>query len=393
MSDWIKSIFLDILVEATPNLLVAVDGEGAILFINSTAEKLFGYSREELVGKPIEILVPERFRSVHIQDRMAYMSAPSARPMGVGRDLYGRRKDGSEFPLEISLIPKTTDKGTFVLTTLVDITERKRIEQQLKESEEKLRELLAESKKNIQLREEFLSIASHELRTPLTALNMQVQLLHRLLFEEPFSKHPKIAKFVKVLDSSGSQLEQFLKLVNNLLDVTRISAGKIPLNLEEVDLSMIIQNVIERYQSRSTEAGCILEFKAAGPIRVFLDPLRIEQVLVNLLTNAMKYGSGKPIRIDIKESGKAVRLNLQHHGETVRVEVQDHGIGIAKDDHERIFDRFERAASPKSFRGFGLGLFITRQIIEAHGGKIWVESELGKGSIFIVELPKKAQQS
>ena len=231
--------------------------------------------------------------------------------------------------------------------------------------------------KLVRLQNDFLSVAAHELKTPLTALKMQVQLLHRLLADETISDHPKIGGIIDALGGSEKQLDQFTMLVDDLLNVSNMHSGALPLNLERTDLSDVVRSVVERYQSRLLEVGCSIKVQADTPVNGHWDPVRLEQVVVNLLTNVMKYGAGKPVEIEVQLAISKI----------AKLTVRDHGIGIAKEDQQRIFERFERAGSPKDYRGFGLGLFITRQLVEAHGGTIRVESEPGKGSTFSVELP------
>ncbi len=238
--------------------------------------------------------------------------------------------------------------------------------------------LYVESQKAVKLREDFLSIASHELKTPITALKLQVQLLRRLLLDKTVLQHPMAKTLAKVVEGSEKQLDSFSKLVTDLLDVTKIGAGKLTLRYEDVCLSDLVSEVLDRYHDELIEAGCQVYFQSDHEVFGCWDLIRMEQVVVNLLTNAMKYGAGKPIEISLHEVGGNVKLS-----------VRDHGIGIAKEDQERIFKRFERAVTSKAFSGFGLGLFIANQIVTAHGGAIRVESEPTHGATFTVEIPAR----
>lgn len=259
---------------------------------------------------------------------------------------------------------------------------RKKIEDSLSLSEHRLENLLEKetearmgAEKSVHQRDEFLSIASHELKTPLTPILMNFQLLKRSLGLLQLNDKEK-GILNKVLDSTDKQLDRFLKLIDNLLDVSRITADRLLLEKEHLDLSHLIIDIVEKYRAACITVGCEIVSDIEEGVRGSFDKVRIEQVLTNLLTNAMKYGVGKPIE---------VKLKADH--EKAWIIVKDHGIGIAREHQEMIFNRFERVASADYFGGLGLGLFISSNIVTAHGGKISVESEPGKGSVFTVELP------
>jgi signal transduction histidine kinase len=240
--------------------------------------------------------------------------------------------------------------------------------------------LIDELQKAVKVRDEFLSIASHELRTPLTALELQLGNLTRLMQKpDPLTWHER---FSDKLGRAARQTGRLAKLIDNLLDVSRISAGRFRLEPEPMDLARLCQDLVERWSDEAGVAGCRLAFDIQTPCLGQWDPLRIEQVLTNLLSNAVKYGAGQPIEVC-----------LQHDAEGVSLQVRDHGIGVAEAALARIFDRFERAVSPREFGGLGLGLFITREIVEAHGGQISVASSLGSGATFTVRLPWVSEAS
>jgi signal transduction histidine kinase len=220
----------------------------------------------------------------------------------------------------------------------------------------------------ISVRDEFLSIASHELNTPLTPLKMQLDTLRRGSFSSE--------RIVEKIDSASRQVTRLAKLVNELLDVSRISGGRLRIETERFDLALLVDEIVARVSEEAERAGSHLSVQAEKPVIGSWDRMRIDQVLTNLLTNAIKYGSGKPIEVELSGSASDVRLV-----------VRDHGIGIAPEHQRRIFERFERAASIRHYGGFGLGLWIARQIVEASGGSISVESAPGQGSTFAVQLP------
>lgn len=236
--------------------------------------------------------------------------------------------------------------------------------------------LYHEAQQAVRLREEFLSIASHELKTPISALQLQVQILLSTLDRSPSGPSPE--RLRRSLDSVHRQVRRQTQLINDLLDVSRISAGRLQLQPEPMELSSLVREVAERFEPELARAGSSLELQLSPEAAGQWDRLRLDQVVTNLLSNAVKYGRGNPIQLVTEVEGACVRLS-----------VKDGGIGIAEADLKRLFNRFERAVSERNYGGFGLGLWIARQIIEAMGGRIQVSSQLGVGSTFTVELPRQ----
>jgi PAS domain S-box-containing protein len=231
----------------------------------------------------------------------------------------------------------------------------------------------------IRARDEFLSIASHELKTPLTSLKLQTQMRQVAACnhsKKVFSKE----KLNSMFESDLSQIERLNRLIDDMLDISRISTGKLTIAREKFDFCEMVKEVILRYRKQLEEKGGEIRFAAHSPIIGNWDRLRLEQVLANLLTNAMRYGARKPVNVEVKATSS----------NKVRLSVTDQGVGIAKEDQERIFERFERAISANEASGLGLGLYIAKQIIEIHCGKIWIKSQIGHGSTFYVELPRDA---
>lgn len=232
----------------------------------------------------------------------------------------------------------------------------------------------AEAKEAVRIREDFLAIASHELRTPLTALQLHLEGTRRLLARRERVEVPEIAAKV---EGSLRQTARLSKLVDGLLDVSRISQGKLTLALEEIDLAEVAREVVQRLSLEAQAAGSSLTLSAASKVVGRWDPIRIEQVFTNLVGNAIKYGAGKPIAVKVEPLENAALIT-----------VKDLGIGISPEDLGRLFGRFARAVSSQHFGGLGLGLYISRQIVEAHGGAIEVQSEVQQGTVFTVTLPR-----
>ncbi len=352
------------LLEFVPDGIVVADGNGTVVYANAMAVQLFGWERDELVGQAVEVLMPARHRSAHLGLRRGYHEAPRPRPMGLGVDLTALRKDGSEFPAEISLSPLRSGDTTWAVAAIRDATERRRVEAKAL--------LYRQAKEEVRARDEFLSVASHELRTPVTALHVQLQLLQRVV-ERTGAPGP-VKERVEALDR---QVRRLADLVEALLDLSRIRLGRMELVREQVDVSELAREVAAPYQADLDLArGSSIRVVAPEPVIASLDRVRIEQVLANLLGNAVKFGEGKPVEVRVERSAGGVR-----------VEVVDRGVGLPADQAERIFGRFERAAPAHHYPGLGLGLYVAREIVESHGGRIRARGEPGKGASFEVVIP------
>jgi signal transduction histidine kinase len=234
---------------------------------------------------------------------------------------------------------------------------------------------IAERNRAVDARDEFLSIASHELRTPLTALSLHLQTLLRRLRRT--GDTPSHAELTGTVDSANRLVARVAKLTNDLLDISRVTTGRFQLHPEDMDLAALVRESVARFADQLKSVGCDLDLHVEGPVTGRWDPARLDQVIDNLLSNATKYGAGKPVELWLRDRGQRVELAIR-----------DHGIGIDPADQARIFGQFERAVSPRRFAGFGLGLWITRRVVEAHGGTIRLTSTPGHGSTFTIELPR-----
>jgi PAS domain S-box-containing protein len=368
-------------VEHAPYGVIMLNPAGQIELVNLQTERLFGYSREELAGRAIEVLVPERFRAAHPAQRQAFYAEPRARAMGSGRDLYGRRKDGSEFPIEIGLSPIETVDGTKVLSAIVDITERKRTDAALRESNAMLERQaaeLAEAKDRAEaadrLKSAFLATMSHELRTPLNSIIGFTGIMLQGL-AGPLNDEQRV-QLGKVRDSG----RHLLALINDVLDVSKIESGQLEVGRDPFDLRASIEKAAASMQPLADAKGLALRVEmdaAVGQGRG--DVRRAEQVLLNLLSNAIKF----------TEQGSVTLRAAVVDDAALRVDVIDTGIGIAAQDMGKLFQAFRQIDSrlARQHEGTGLGLVVSRKLAELMGGRLEVKSTPQVGSVFSLTLP------
>jgi PAS domain S-box-containing protein len=361
-------------VEAAPNAMVMVDESDRVVLINSEAERLFGYSRAELMGQPADMLVPERFRGPQLGYWRGHTDKSQA--AGAAVDLYVLRKDGEEVPVEIGLNPIETEKGRLVLSSIVDITERRRAEVERERLLELERRARQEAEEANRLKDEFLATLSHELRTPLTAMLGWTRMLRTRQLDENTSQH--------ALETIERNVRAQTQLIEDLLDVSRIITGKLRLDTRPVELVPVIEAAIDSIQPAAEAKEIILERAldaTASP--VLGDAARLQQVVWNLLSNAVKF----------TPRGGRVRVSLERVESYAAVTVMDTGEGIRQEFLPYVFDRFRQAdsSSTRLHGGLGLGLAIVRHLVELQGGVVVATSDgLRRGASFTVRLPLMA---
>lgn len=350
------------IIEASPSALLVVNKDGKIIYVNRLMEKLFEYDRTELIGQSIEILIPDRFKKNHPGFRNAFMSLPSSREMGSGRELYACKKNHEEIPVEIGLNPLVTAEGTVVLASIINITERKKAEGIIKEQ----MNLLADKNKEL---ERFAYISSHDLQEPLRTVLNYIQII-----EEDFSGKldKEVSGYLNTIKNASLRMQA---LIRALLDFSRLGRER---QIATIDCNKIVQSVISDLNNMIKE----------NKVEISVHPLPIiegcevelRMLFQNLISNSIKFRK--------KDQPSKIEIGSTNNTNYAEFYISDNGIGIDPKYAEKVFDMFQRLHSSDSYEGYGIGLANCKKIVELRGGKIWVESTANIGSKFLFTLKK-----
>jgi len=369
--------------------LVVVDAAGSIVLLNPRMEELFGYGSEELEGRSIEVLIPEAARNRHVGQREAYQHNPSKRTMGSGRELFGRRKDASVFPVEVSLNHFELDGTRFVMGLVSDVTLRKKAEDELHRTNAELEQRVADRTRELEeaghsvqealekerelnaLKTRFLSMASHEFRTPLGTILSSVDLIGR--YVSP-TEDEKVGKHVARI---RAKVRELTGILNDFLSLDKLEQGRANVHPTELDVVHLCIDLLEELRPLA-RPGQELGYDHEGRARhLHQDRQMLANVISNLVNNAIKYSP----------EGAPIKLRTRIEGDTLLLEVEDHGMGIPEEDQEHLFERFFRAGNVVNVQGTGLGLNIVRKYLELMDGTITFRSRVGEGTTFTVTLP------
>ena len=341
-------------VESSPNAIVVVNGNGLITLVNNQTEQLFEYNRDELIGNKLEMLMPERFRNQHPDHRATFFNAPQTRSMGAGRELYALNKHGTEIQVEIGLNPIETVKGTKILVSIVDVTERKAQEAMMIKHNKEL--------------EQFAYVASHDLQEPLRTIANYMEV-----FE---------ADYLPLLDDKARQYltsvtraaERMGILIKSLLAFSRLGHNKI---LVSVDCNKLVADVLADLATVIAKSDADISISPLPVLNLY--EVEMRQVFQNLITNAIKFMK--------KHSRPKIEIGAEQIKDRWRFSIRDNGIGIAAKSFDRVFDIFQRLHTAETYEGSGIGLANCKKIIQMHGGDISIESTLGKGTTFYFDIP------
>lgn len=357
------------LLEWVPDAIVIANEIGRIVMFNAQSEAMFGAGRQQMMGRPIETLLPARHGAAHVRHRLRYHEQPQVRRMGIGLELFGLRADGREFPVEISLSPLVVEGRRFVVSAIRDISQQKRVAQELQEKNAAL-ELAHQAK------DRFLATMSHELRTPLNAV---LGFTSILLMKLPGPLNPEQERQLGMVKASGQHL---LSLINDLLDLAKIQSGTFALSPEATDVGALLGQVAQTLQPQADRKRLPLRLRLPPQaVMRLVDRRALNQVLLNLASNAVKFTATGSVTLELQEA----------EGGELRFAVVDTGVGIAEADIGRLFHSFTQVGDPsRRPEGTGLGLHLSARLAEMMGGRIEVQSTPGQGSRFTLHLPAHA---
>jgi PAS domain S-box-containing protein len=363
--DTSEAYFRNVL-ESAPDAMIIIDHIGKITVVNRQAEEMFGYTRKQLLGQEVEMLLPDDLRIRHISHRAAFAAKPQLRPMGSDLELMGRRADDSMFPVEISLSPFTSASGSFISSVIRDVTSRKEMEQALIEARHD-----AERANNAN--SAFLAAASHDLRQPVQALALLNGALRRTVKDE---------LALEMIDGQQHSLDAMTNLLNSLLDISRLDAGKVEPEFEDFRIQRLVDRLFAEFSRQARQKGLRFEADTCEQVIVRSDSNLLSEVIQNFVSNAIRYTDKGDVRLKCREKDG----NLW-------IDVSDTGIGIDPAQIEEIFQEFHQIKTPGMEKeGFGLGLAIVRRLADLLGHEIAVQSDPGNGSTFSVCLPIVSQR-
>lgn len=387
----VNALFL----HATEGILVS-DDTGTITQANPSAEKLFGYGKGELTGQKIEILIPRKLSEKHLESRTKFQQHPHPRSMGQGMELHGLKKDGNEFPVEISLSPYSTPEGRFVIAFIIDISIRKQAEDKLKnysvelerqvknrtlileeavdelqKTKEDLRQALEKEKDLNELKSRFVSMASHEFRTPLTTMLSSLSLVTK------YGEQKDTENQLKHVGKIKTSINNLTDILNDFLSVSKLEEGKIENLPEGINLKNFINEIISDMLGMAQNNQQIT-LSYSGNEYVVLDKKLVKNILFNLISNALKFSP----------NGGTVEVIVKVQNSSLRISVKDNGIGIPKEDQEHLFERFFRGNNATHIQGTGLGLAIVARYAELMNASLDFESKENKGTTFTIIIPQ-----
>lgn len=362
--DTSEAYFRNVL-ESAPDAMIIIDHFGKITVVNEQTEKMFGYTRRQLLGQEVEMLLPEELRDRHISHRAGFAANPQLRPMGRELELFGRRADGSLFPVEISLSPFTSASGAFISSVIRDVTSRKEMEQDLITARQ-------DAERANKANTAFLTAASHDLRQPVQALALLNGALRRTVSD---------TLALEMIESQQNSLDAMTNLLNSLLDISRLDAGKVEPELEDFRVQRLVDRLFSESSRQARQKGLSFEVDTCEQVVIRSDPNLLGEIIQNFVSNAIRY-----------TNTGAIRLTCRAGDGELWIDVTDTGIGIDAVQLNEIFDEFHQVRHPgRETEGFGLGLAIVRRLADLLGHQVTVASTVGEGSTFSVCVPIVAQ--